>query len=157
MEDRHITIEDIKKVRHRRHHEIKKSYGICDAFLYAKNKNLIEKGVTRKIYSSIIKEVGSIARGLMIDRKEFILPYCILPLVVIYKPITKKIKDGKLRTNLVVNWGATLKLWVSDEDSRKNKILIRSERREGYYVYALKKRGKCIKNRSYLFFFKNRM
>jgi hypothetical protein len=51
------------------------------------------------------------------------------------KPARVSIVDGKLVTNLPIDWDATLKLWYEDKESFENKTLVRVESEEIFKVY----------------------
>ena len=44
--------------------------------------------------------------------------------------------DGnKVKTNLPIDWDKTLKLWYEDEESYKNKTLVKMEEKEVFKIY----------------------
>jgi hypothetical protein len=45
------------------------------------------------------------------------------------------IENGKVKTNLPIDWDKTLKLWYEDEESYKSKTLIKMEEKEIFKVY----------------------
>ena len=51
------------------------------------------------------------------------------------RPSRISIVNGKVTTNLPVNWNATLKLWYEDPESYNNKTLVRLEYEEIFRVY----------------------
>jgi len=51
------------------------------------------------------------------------------------KPSRISIVDGKLVTNLPIDWDATLRLWYEDKESFDNKTFVRVENEEIYKVY----------------------
>jgi hypothetical protein len=46
-----------------------------------------------------------------------------------------KIVDGKVKTNLPIDWDKTLKLWYEDEEAYKQRTLIKMEEKEIYKVH----------------------
>ena len=44
-------------------------------------------------------------------------------------------KEGKLVTNLPIDWDRTLKLWYEDKESYDNKTLVKMEEKEIFKVY----------------------
>ena len=45
------------------------------------------------------------------------------------------IEDGKVKTNLPIDWDRTLKLWSEDEEAYKERTLIKVEEKEIFKVY----------------------
>ena len=45
------------------------------------------------------------------------------------------IENGKVKTNLPVDWDRTLKLWSEDEEAYKERTLIKMEEKEIFKVY----------------------
>ena len=52
-----------------------------------------------------------------------------------------KFEDGKLKTNLPINWDRTLKLWYDDPESKANKTLVRQEPKQLFTIFYNKKRA----------------
>ena len=44
-------------------------------------------------------------------------------------------EDGKIHDNLPIDWNKTLELWYEDEESYKNKTLIKMEEQEIFKIY----------------------
>lgn len=59
-----------------------------------------------------------------------------------------RFKDGRLVTNLPIDWDKTLKLWSEDEEAYKNKTLIKVEQKELFKVFYNKRRA-LFNNRSF--------
>ena len=71
------------------------------------------------------------------------------------RPTRVAIVDGKLVTNLPIDWDATLKLWYEDEEAFNNKTLVRIENEEVFKVYYNKKEAN-YNNKSFYEFKPNR-
>ena len=65
------------------------------------------------------------------------------------------IKDGKIKTNLPIDWDRTLKLWSEDEEAYKKRTLIKMEEKEIFSV-LYNKTGANYKNKSFYEFAVNR-
>ena len=65
------------------------------------------------------------------------------------------LKNGKLQTNLPIDWDATLNLWSKDKDSYTKKTLIRSEEKELFKVLYDKSKA-LYNNKSFYSFELNR-
>lgn len=48
---------------------------------------------------------------------------------------TFDIVNGKVKTNLPIDWDRTLKLWYEDEEAYKERTLVKVEEKEIYKVY----------------------
>lgn len=63
--------------------------------------------------------------------------------------------NGKLHTNLPIDWDRTLKLWAEDEEAYKEKMLVKVEEKEIFKVFYNK--GKAnYNNKSFYEFEVNR-
>ena len=71
------------------------------------------------------------------------------------RPTIVEFKEGKLRTNLPIDWDSTLKLWYEDEQSYKDKRLVRQETKEVFKVFYNKYRAD-YPNKSFYQFHINR-
>ena len=65
------------------------------------------------------------------------------------------IKDGKVRSNLPVDWDRTLKLWSEDEEAYKERTLIKVEEKEIFKVYYNRIKAN-YENKSFYEFLVNR-
>lgn len=133
----------IKKVSDNRNHKIKNSWGVYDAFKwYRKNKPKDKKFVlTESQYFSIIRTLNNKLKELFISKGDLTIP-CGLGRLELKKRITKiVIENGKIKTNLPINWDATLKLWCEDKESLNQKKLIRINTPEVFRTYYNKYRA----------------
>jgi hypothetical protein len=55
-------------------------------------------------------------------------------------PVNYCFKNGKVRTNLPVDWNKTLKLWYEDKESYKNKTLVKMEKKTLFKIYHNKEK-----------------
>lgn len=136
-------INDIKKVNQPRKHTIKGSLGVYDAYKYIrKNKwyNIprpLKEGEFYRIIRKVNQELGkALVRGY-----EIILPHRLGSLEILKRPSRIQIIDGKVVTNLPIDWEATLKLWYEDEESLNNKTLVHVENDEIFRVHYNKSRA----------------
>jgi hypothetical protein len=65
------------------------------------------------------------------------------------------LNGDKVITNLPIDWDRTLKLWSEDEESYKNKTLIKMEEKEIFKVFYNKKNAN-YQNKSFMAFEVNR-
>lgn len=108
--------------------------------------------IKRSLYNKILKEYyKEISRMIIYENYEYKLPsrlgvICIRK----YKPLNK-IENGELINKLPVDIGATMKLWNSNEEARKKKILLRhlNKHTDGYVAkFFLIKHTANFKNKS---------
>ena len=106
-------------------------------------------------FLSIIRKTNDILRQLIIQGEEITLPEKMGKLELRKKQTIIEFKEGKLKTNLPIDWNSTLKLWYEDEQSRKEKRLIRQETKEVFKVFYNKRRAE-YPNKSFYQFHINR-
>lgn len=150
-------IKDIKKVNEERVHKVTNSYGSKDAFkYYRKIKPADSKYVlTDCQYLHIIRLINNYLRDQLIEGKDVLLPEK-MGRLELRKRINKvKFVDGKLKTNLPVNWNATLKLWYENPICKQKKQLVRQETIETYSIYYNVNKAN-FNNKSFYEFFTNR-
>jgi hypothetical protein len=156
MEDSEF-IKSIKKVNNNRVHKVTNSYGSKDAFkYYRKIKPDNSKYVlTDCQYLHIIRSINDYLRDYLLEGKDVLLPERMGRLEL--RKITSKIKfeNGKIKTNLPVDWAATLKLWYDNPMCKNKKQLVRQENTETFRV--LYNRAKAnYNNKSFYEFNTNR-
>lgn len=118
-------------------HKVRNSYGVYDGFKYYRTHRPNEHKyvLTESQYFSIIRKVNDLLRESLIDGEDIIFPHRLGRLEVRKYATKVSLKDGKLKTNLPIDWDKTLKLWAEDEESYKNKTLIRAEEKEVYKIF----------------------
>lgn len=117
----------VKKCNTHKKMEISNSYGVRDYMLfYHKNK---PKGYTvnPKEYYAIIRRTGQLIAEKLAKGQYIDLPYSMGRLTIRKFNSKIKLEDGKVITNLPVDWNRTLELWYDDEQSRNEKRLVRCE------------------------------
>ena len=150
-------LKDIKKVSNERHHKINNSYGSKDAFHYYRKikPNDSKYVLTDCQYLKIIRLINDELRKSLIEGKDVLLPERMGRLELRKSKNSIKFVDGKLKTNLPVNWDATLKLWYNNPFSKNKKQLVRQETIETYRVYYNKNKAN-YNNKSFYEFSTNR-
>ena len=148
---------NIKKVSGTRNHKVKGSLGVYDAFKwYRKNKPSGKDYIlTESQYFTIIRRVNEALREELIETGDLMFP-CRMGRLEIKKYPTVITTDGKkIKTNLPIDWNATLKLWYEDDECLKNKTLVRSTVKEMFRVYYNKNKAN-YNNKSFYQFSSNR-
>lgn len=130
-------LNSIKKVSNSRTHKVRKSYGVYDAYKYIrKNKWFnIERPLTEHEFYNIIRKVNMYLADSIIQGNDITLPDRMGRLEIRKYKSTIKVIDGKIKTNLPVDWDRTLKLWYEDEEAYKNKTLIKVEENEIFKIH----------------------
>ena len=146
----------VLKVEGPRIHKVRNSLGVYDAYKYyrkikPKDKEYI---LTESQYFSIIRHINNILAKKIAKGETVELPHRMGALEVRKYDKTIKIgDDGKVYTNLPIDWDKTLKLWHEDEESRINKTLIRVESDELYKLIYNKRNAEYINQSFYEFSF----
>lgn len=139
--DSNLELEDflkeIKKVNQSRVHKVNNSLGVYDAYKWIrKNKWLnIGRALTEHEFYSIIRKMNLALANKLLEGKEIQLPCRMGQLELRKYQGSFKIKDGKVKTNLPIDWNETLKLWYEDEDSHQKKTLVKMDQKEIYRIY----------------------
>lgn len=118
-------------------HKIRNSLGIYDGYKwYRKNKPDNKKYIlTESQYFAITRQVNNLIANEISRGNEVKLPYR-MGFIEIRK-YNKNIRiseDGKIITNLPIDWNKTLELWYTDKEAYDNKTLIRIEENEIYKI-----------------------
>ena len=148
----------IKKVNQPREYKVRNSWGVYDAYkYYRKNKpDSKEYILTESQYFSIIRKINLHLVDELLLSHDVILPKSMGTIEIRkYERIIRLRKNGKIRTNLPIDWDKTLKLWYEDEEAFKDKTLVRIEANEIFKVYY-NKESATYKNNSYYEFLFNK-
>lgn len=128
----------ILKLDKPRVHKIRNSIGIYDGFkFYRKNRPNVSKYVlTESQYFAITRKVNELLSDNLIQGEEVKLPHR-MGRIEIRKAAGEVRLDvnGNIVTNLPIDWDRTLKLWYEDEESYKDKTLVKVEEKEIFKVY----------------------
>lgn len=147
----------VLKVNEPRTHKVRNSLGVYDAYKWIrKNKWLnIGRPISEHEFYSIVRQVNNLLAESLMNGKDIILPHR-LGTIELRKYNSKiTVRDGKLITNLPIDWDRTLKLWAEDEESYKNRTLIKMEEKEIFKVFYNRKSANYI-NKSFYNFEVNR-
>lgn len=131
-------IADIKNVTKSRNHSIKNSVGVED-FLYEYLKE--NKDISSSTIRSIIKNINLELANSLSSGEEIKFPRQMGGLELRSNDTYVKFKNGKLKTNRMIDWNATLKLWYNDKEAKHKKQLVRLENKKIFSVFY--NRGKA--------------
>lgn len=129
--------------------KIPSDYGMTDYYKYYNNNG---GTVNKAKYNKVVSEVNnSIIEAMLNDNLEYNLPTLGLTLTIRKDKRKPSIKNGKLYNPTPIDWVKTRKLWDSNKEAKKNKVLVRylNNHTNGYIfrIYC-KKFGARLKNRS---------
>lgn len=150
-------IASIKKVSQSRNYKVTNSIGVYSAYKWLrKNKWLnIGRPLTEHEFYSIIRKVNNYLADSFLEGNDIKLP-CRMGRIELRKEDARFIlKNGKIKTNLAIDWDKTLRLWYEDEEAYKNKTLVRVDKKELFKVYYNKNKADYA-NKSFYEFKVNR-
>ncbi len=150
-------VSSIKRVTDSRKHKVTGSLGVYDAFKwYRKNKpSGKDYVVTESQYFAIIRRINEAMRDELIINGDLLFP-CRMGRLEIRKYPAIITTDGKkIKTNLPIDWEATLKLWYEDQESLESKTLVRANVPEIFRVHYNKFKAN-YNNKSFYQFSVNR-
>lgn len=144
---------DVKKAGKKRVYKVTGSHGVREAFAYyrANRPRESEYVLSDCQYFSIIRKINDILRKYLADGNEIDLPESMGKLEIRKRPTITEFREGKLYTNLPIDWDSTLKLWYEDEESYSSKRLVRQEVREIFRVFYNKYRADYTNKTFYKF------
>lgn len=146
----------IKKVNQPREYKVRNSLGVYDGYkYYRKNKpDSKEYVLTESQYFSIIRKINLHLVDELLLGHDVRLPKLMGTIEI--RKYDRRIrlgKDGKIHTNLPIDWDKTLKLWYEDEEAFKDKTLVRVEENEIFKVYYNRESATYNNNSYYEFLF----
>ena len=147
----------ILKVNGPRKHKINNSFGVYNAYkLIRKNKWFdIGRPVSEHDFYSIIRTVNNLLADFLSKGHDVNLP-CQMGRLEIRKYDAKiTLQEGKIVTNLPIDWDRTLKLWSEDEKAYKERTLIKMEEKEIFSIFY-NRTAANYKNKSFYEFMVNR-
>lgn len=140
-------------------HKNKADYSMPDYYkFYTDNYN---KDISRKTFNKIITEYNEGIIDLIInDNIDFLLPHLMFEITIRKVKRKPKIINGKLISNIPIDWKKTNELWENDKEAKEKKLLVRynNSHTSGYVyrIYLKKFKGK-VKNKTYYKFQPSRM
>lgn len=127
------------KILHARKHRFKitGSLGMHDAYAWEKDNGFPNIGckISLSTYCKIIRNVNKTLAEAFSIGERILLPEHVGVIHLKKKQPKTSIENGKLKTTLPIDWNRTLKLWEEDEESYKNRTLIRHEVRDVFRIY----------------------
>lgn len=148
----------IKKSRQPKTYRVRNSVGIYDGFKYYRKNKPDNKlfVLTESQYFAITRKVNLLLAEELSKGNDIKLPKLMGTLEV--RRIDKTIKigeDGKVHTNLAIDWDKTLELWYNDPESYAKKTLVRIETDKIFKLYY-NRTNATYNNKSYYEFIFNK-
>jgi nucleoid DNA-binding protein len=142
----------VKKATSKRDFKITASLGMREAFRYYTKKS---KTLDEKTFRKVVRYINLLLQESLASGEDINLP-CRMGRLELRKFKTSvSFKDGKMITNLPIDWDETLNLWYEDEEAFKTKYKVRMEVPEVFRVYY-KKSTANYNNKSFFSFKANR-
>jgi len=127
---------NIQGAREPREHKVTGSIGVYDAYKYIRKNKWFNIGrpLTEKEFYSIVRKVGIYLAEELCKGSEVKFPAQMG--VIELRKTTPFVgyKEGKLVTNLPIDWDATLKLWYEDPEAYQKKQLVKINEKEVFRV-----------------------
>ena len=126
---------EVLKVNKSRVHKVKNSLGVYDAYKWLrKNKWLGMESISEHDFYAIIRAVNKALAKSFLHLGSINLPLRMGEIILRKYHPSITLQDGKIKTNLPVDWDSTLQLWSEDKESYKKRTLIRLEEKEVFKV-----------------------
>lgn len=152
-----MTREELLKLNEPRVHKVNKSLGVYTIYKWLRKRKWEDIGrrLTEHEFYSIIRKINNELAYNLSMGKDIKLPHRMGTIELRKINTYINFKDGKLHTNLPIDWDRTLKLWCEDEEAYKNRTLIKIEEKEIFKVYYNKSKADYT-NKSFYQFSVNR-
>jgi hypothetical protein len=125
-------------VNHPEHYRINNSLGVYDAYKWIRKNKWFNIGrpLKEKEFYSIIRSVNQYLCDYIASGEEVILPQK-MGIISIRKRLRniRIDEDGKIYSNLPVDWESTIKLWYEDKEAYESKTLVRVDEKEIFRIY----------------------
>lgn len=142
----------IKRASCKRKTKIKNCIGMKEAYAYY--SDTINK-LKLSDYRKVVRTINQLIQEAVTNGEDVTLPKKMGELQLRKYKTKVDFKDGKMITNLPIDWFETLKLWEVDKQAEKDKFLVRTE--SSYIYRVLYKRQKAnFKNKTMFQFRTNR-
>lgn len=147
----------VLKVDGPRKHKVRNSNGVYDSYKWIRKNKWLDIGrpLTEHEFYSIVRQVNNLLAEVLLSGGDIILPHR-LGTIELRKYDTKiSVCNGKVVTNLPIDWDRTLKLWSEDEEAYKERALVKMEEKETFKIFY-NKRNANYNNKSFMQFEVNR-
>ena len=147
---------EVLKVNKPRVHKVKNSLGVYDSYKWLRKNKWLDVGpISEHDYYAIIRTINKLLALNFLVTGSIKFPERMGEITLRKYPAKITLNNGKVQTNLPIDWDATLNLWSEDKDSYDNRTLIRAEEREIFKVLYDKSKA-LYNNKSFYNFELNR-
>lgn len=147
---------EVLKVNKPRVHKVKDSLGVYDSYKWLRKNKWLDVGpISEHDYYAIIRTINKLLALNFLVTGSIKFPERMGEITLRKYPAKITLNNGKVQTNLPIDWDATLNLWSEDKDSYDNRTLIRAEEREIFKVLYDKSKA-LYNNKSFYNFELNR-
>lgn len=148
---------EVLKINEPRKHKVRNSLGVYDMYkLIRKNKWFdIGRPVKEHEFYTVIRQMNNLLADELLHGRDIVLPQRLGTLELRKYDAVMKFSNGGIRTNLPIDWDRTLKLWEEDEESYKERTLVKMEEKEIFKVFYNRSRAN-FNNKSFFEFEINR-
>lgn len=148
--------KEILKVNKSRVHKVHNSLGVYDGYKWLRKNKWLDIGyISEHDYYAIIRTTNKALINNFFKTGSIKFPERMGELLLRKFPARIILDKGKMKTNLPVDWDATLNLWAEDKEAYSNKTLIRAEEKELFKVLYDKSKA-LYNNKSFYEFDINR-
>lgn len=128
--------EVVQKKRTKKSMKVKNSWGVYDAYKLIRKNGWYNIGRPLKEHEfySVIRSVNKLLAHELSNGNTIRFPHGMGKLEIRKLKVGVKMVNGKVKNTYPINWEKTLKLWYEDEEARNNKILLRAEIPNFYFV-----------------------
>jgi hypothetical protein len=147
---------EVLKVDKPRVHKVRNSLGVYDSYKWLRRNKWLDVGpISEHDYYAIIRAINKLLALNFLVTGSIKLPERMGEITLRKYPAKITLNNGKIQTNLPIDWDATLNLWSEDKDSYDNRTLIKAEEREIFKVLYDKSKA-LYNNKSFYNFELNR-
>ena len=145
----------IRKVTEHRKHSVRNSLGVYDCYKWIRKNKWLNIGriLTEHEFYSIIRQVNNLIAESIASGEEVTFPERMGTIELRKHEKNIVLDNGKIKTNLPIDWNATLELWYNDEESYKQKTLVRMDEEELYKLHYNTYKANFANKSFYEFFF----
>ena len=135
-----MSYEEFKKsIQHTdsRVHKVTNSIGVYDAYKWIRTHKWLNIGrpLTEHKFYSIIRGINNYLADSFLMGQDIKFPHRMGQLELRKYDARFNIVNGKIKTNLPIDWDRTLKLWYEDEEAYKERTLVKMEEKEIFRIY----------------------
>lgn len=147
----------VLKLNEPRTHKVRNSNGVYDAYKWIRKNKWLDIGrpVTEHEFYTIVRQVNNLLAENILRGEDITLPHRMGTIELRKYDTRVSICNGKVVTNLPIDWDRTLKLWSEDEEAYKERTLVKMEEKETFKVFY-NKRTANYENKSFMQFEVNR-